>query len=114
MSHSSHYASFTIHYNGDYSGPYTINNAINYKSGEDKSEDIIKNEYGSPTYICIEYKGGFNGLVKLAKKAVFKLQTQFRINGIDESNKRRSFLIDTKDVIDFIIEKEKSEMISKL
>jgi len=115
MSHSSHYASFTIHYNGDYSGPYTINNAINYKSGEDKSEDIIKNEYGSPTYICIEYKGGFKGLRRLTQNAVFNKQKQFLISGIEDGgNKKKSFLVDTDDVLNFIIEKERFEMISKI
>ena len=109
MSHSNHYGSFTIHYNGDYSGSYSINN-----SKRDEFDNVTENKYDSPTYISIEYKGGFKGLVKITKKAVFKLQKQFRISGVDDNGKRKSFLIDTNDVLHFIIEKERSEMISKI
>jgi hypothetical protein len=115
MSHSSHYGSFTIHCSGDYSGPFSINNSIRYISGEDKSKDIIKNEYGSPTYISIKYNGGFNGLVRLTKKAIFNHQKQLKISGVDEdSNKRKSFLVNTDDVLDFIIQKEKFQTICKI
>jgi len=108
MSHSSHYGSFTIHYDGDYSGSYTINNCKRDENGE-----VIENKWNSPTYICMEVKGGFNYLVKLTKKAIFKRQKQFKISGI-EVDKRKSFLVDTDDVLNFIIEKEKFEMICKI
>ena len=110
MSHSSHYNSFTIHYDGDFSGPYTINN-----SKRDENGEVIENKWNSSTYICMEVKGGFNYLVKLAKKAIFDKHKQFKISGVEEdTNKRKSFLVDTDDVLDFIIEKEKFETISKI
>ena len=70
--HSNHYGSFTIHYNGDYSGPYTINNTKRNEFGE-----VIENKWNSPSLKKIKYSS-FNRLVNLTKTAISNKQKQIR------------------------------------
>jgi len=107
MSHSNHYSSFTIHYNGDYSGPYTINN-----SKRDESGEVIENQWNTETHISIKFDGD---LIKLIREALYKSEKQILISGIDEDRKAESsFMVNTDEVLDFLIEKDRDEMISEI
>lgn len=90
--HSLHYESFTIHFNGDYSGEHSISN-------------ISTNESGISTYNEIEISSRkFDAIAKKIIKTK-SYQQNITLKGIT---------LNSNDIVDFYLQKLRSQEISKL
>jgi hypothetical protein len=102
--HSSHYKSFTIHHNGDYSGDYIILNI---------RRDEFGNQLNPMDYVQIRTTE--EELKHLLKQSLVLHNPKIEIVGLDDDTKEPiSFDVNTDEVLSLFIEKMKFEMISDL
>lgn len=107
--HSSHYRTFTIHHNGDYSGPYIISDIRRDKSGEHISKEYnsIRIESAS-LFKVFKTHVHLHGIVK---------DDMIEISGFDDdgtADKKMEITIGFQDLLDFYVQKDKIDRISKI
>jgi translation initiation factor IF-1 len=112
--HSKHYKSVTIHYNGDYSGECILVESRHNAKGE----LIIPKEHQGKDWDEIEFPTieldttGIEALAKQLIKVGFNSKNTFDLKISGKDNK--SIKVNSKDIVDFYLEKKKNEEISEL
>lgn len=104
--HSNHYKSFTIHYNGDYSGDYLICNI----SRDEFGHRLVQN---TDEYCTLRVSE--DELRNLLHQSLVLFDFNIELVGLDDDTKEPvSFNVNTEEVLDFFISKRKNEMISEI